>query len=203
MAAYSVLILQASAALAAASAASAAAKCCCKRALLQASVTRCCKQAQFADAARARTIGAKVLIFAATTPYSPRLKLALVVPVVLRLWCWPGGYLRRYEDVRMPSRFGRREFGTRALSDFFYFMYLLFCLVTGRIGQRKNEGADSSGCRAAHRIDRNSACWCFLLVTSAACCCCMLRLLPLLLLLLLLLLLQVGPAAARLCPSCK
>ena len=43
-------------------------------------------------AASARTIGAKVLIFAATRPYSSRLNLALVVAVELRLRCWPGGY---------------------------------------------------------------------------------------------------------------
>ena len=47
---------------------------------------------QLAAAATARTISAKVLIFAAATPYSSRLNLALVVAVELRLRCWPGGY---------------------------------------------------------------------------------------------------------------
>ena len=44
-----------------------------------------------AAAASARSISAKVLIFAATTPYSSRLNLALAVAVELRLRCWPGG----------------------------------------------------------------------------------------------------------------
>ena len=72
---------------AAAAAASAAAS---KRnALLQASTACCCYGAA---AASARTVGANVLIFAATTPYSSRFNLALVVAVELRLRCWPGGY---------------------------------------------------------------------------------------------------------------
>ena len=40
--------------------------------------------------------------------------------------------LWRYEDYRMPSRFGRRELGTRsfALCDFFIsFVVRLYCLV--------------------------------------------------------------------------
>ena len=60
-----------------------------------------------AAAASARTIAAKVLIFAATTPSSSRLNIALVVAVgaetaetaLLAWWLW------RYEDDRMPSRF--------------------------------------------------------------------------------------------------
>ena len=57
-----------------------------------------------AAAASARTLAAKVLIFAATTPCS-RLNLALVVAVCgaeTALLAW---WLRRYEDDRMPSRF--------------------------------------------------------------------------------------------------
>ena len=98
---------------------------------------------------------------------------------------------RRVQDVMSawPTRIWNESF-----VSFFHFIY---CSAWSRtIGQRKNEGADSSGCRAAHKIDRISACWCFMLrVASAACCSCMPRLL--------LLLLQVCPAAVRLWPSCK
>ena len=45
-----------------------------------------------AAAASARAPAAKVLIFAATTPRSSRLNLALVVAVEQRLRCWRGGY---------------------------------------------------------------------------------------------------------------
>ena len=55
-------------------------------ALPQASTACCCM------VANARTIGAKVLKFAATTPYSSRLNLALVVAVELILRCSPRGY---------------------------------------------------------------------------------------------------------------
>ena len=98
---------------------------------------------------------------------------------------------RRLQDTKSawPARIWNESF-----VSFFHFIY---CSAWSRtIGQRKNEGADSSGCRAAHKIDRISACWCFMLrVASAACCSCMPRLL--------LLLLQVCPAAVRLWPSCK
>ena len=43
----------------------------------------------------------------------------------------------RYEDDRMPSRFGRREFGTRALSVFFSFHLLLYCLVAREEDNKK------------------------------------------------------------------
>ena len=169
------------------------------RVLLQASVTRCCKQALLAPAwcccckrAHHRRQGSDLrsydAIFITVQPCLGR--CCGVKTALLAWWLW------RYEDYRMPSRFGQREFGTRALSDLFISFAVL--LARGRRGQRKNEGSESSGCRAAHKIDRTSACWCFLLlVASAACCCGMPRLL------LLLLLLQVDPAAARLWPSCK
>ena len=50
----------------------------------------CCKQALLV-AASARTLAAKVLIFAATTPCS-WLNRALVVVVELSLRCWPSVY---------------------------------------------------------------------------------------------------------------
>ena len=105
----------------------------------------------------------KVLIFAATTAYSSRLNLALVAAVELRLRCWPGGYgdTSKYEDYRMPSRFGQRALGTRAVCFFVSFVVLL---GRGRRGQLESEGADSSGCRKAHKIDRTPACWCILLI---------------------------------------
>ena len=149
-----------------------------------------------AAAVSARTISAKVLIFAATTPYSPRLNLALVVAVELRLCCWPGGY---GDTKTIGCQVGLAGENLEQMLFFYYFIsFLLLCFVADE-EQRKSEGADSSGCRAGHKIDSTFARWCFLLlVASAACCCCMPR--PLLLLLLLL---QVGLAAARLWASCR
>ena len=74
--------------------------------------------------------------------------------------------IRRPQDAKLvwPARI----FGTRALSDFFISVVVVL-LGRGRRGQRKNEGADSSGCRAAHKMDR------FLLV-GAFCCLLLLQL---------------------------
>ena len=103
----------ASAAAAAAAASAAASK---RNALLQASKHCLLLHGAASDAAAsARTIGAMVLIFAATTPYSSRLNLALVVAVELRLRCWPGGY-GDTKTTGCQSQFGPREFGTKELS---------------------------------------------------------------------------------------
>ena len=60
---------------------------------------------------------------------------------------------------------------TRASSDFLFNLFVVVLLGRGRRGQRKNEGTDSSGCRATHKIERTSTCWYIqLLVASAACC---------------------------------
>ena len=131
---------RASASAAAAAAASAAAS---KRnALLQASKHCLLLHGAASDAAAsARTIGAMVLIFAATTPYSSRLNLALVVAVELRLRCWRGG-CGDTKTTGCQVGLAGENLEQELLSDFFISFVVL--LGRGRRGQRKNEGADSS-----------------------------------------------------------
>ena len=101
---------------------------------------------------------------------------------LLAWWLW------RYEDHRMPSWSGRREFLEQELCLIFSFQ-LLFCLVADEEDNEKMRVLIPAG--AEQRTRWTVSC---LLVLSAACCFCSL---------LLLLLLQVGSAAARLWFSCK
>ena len=176
VAAYSVLIMQAASA-----AASVAAS---KRCLLL-----------LGDAvASARTLAAKVLIFAATTPCS-RLNFALVIAVELSLRCWPDGHgdtktTGRQVGLRVALTWGYTVYMSAAenleqeLCLFFLIQFHLFVVLLGRgrRGQRKRSwrscrcgGADSSGAEE-RRIDQTSVCWCLVLLvaSSAACCCCLL-----------------------------
>ena len=136
-----------------------------------------------AAAESARTIGAKFFILAATAPCSSRWNLALVVAVELTLPRWPG-------VMEIPRRQDLKPVGPATIwnKSFVCFFFCFFLLDLGRKGQRKNEGADSSGCRGAQ--GRPQSC---LLLHSATCCFCSL----------LLLLLQVGSAGARQRPSCR
>ena len=89
--------------------------------------------------------------------------------------------------MRRPARIWNKSFVP-------FLFHMSFCLVADEEGNEKMKALIPAGAEE-RRIDRTSACRCFLLLlASAACCRCML---------LLLLLLQVGPAAARPCPSCK
>ena len=147
------------------------------RAPLQASVTRSCKQLLLLAGARCcrckrayhRRQGSDLRGYDALliTVEQCLGRCCGAKTALLAWWLW------RYEDYRLPSRFGRQKFGTRALSDFFI-SFVVVLLGRRRRGQRKNEGPDSSGCRAAHKIDHPYFCF---LVLSASCCFCSLLLL--------------------------
>ena len=168
------------------------------RALLQASVTRCCKRAYH------RRQGSDLRSYDALfITVEPCLGRCCGAETELLAW-----WLCSCEDYRMPSRFGRREYGTRALSDFSIYLYssMLFCLVADEQDNEKMRvlipaGVDQRTRKTALLIAGTFCCLLLLQLAAA-----MPRLLLLLLLLLLmmmmmmmtLLLLQVGPAAARL-----
>ena len=101
------------------------------RALLQASVTRCCKRALLAAAwccccKRAyhrREVSDLRSYEALVITVEPCLGRCCGAETALLAW-----WLWKHEDYRMPSRLGRREFGTRALSHFF----ISFIVLLGR-----------------------------------------------------------------------
>ena len=89
-----------------------------------------------AAVASARTISAKVVIFAATTPYSSRLNLALVVAVELRLRCWPGGY-GDTKTTGCQVGLAGENLEEQELCLTFSFPLLLYCLVAGEEDNEK------------------------------------------------------------------
>ena len=122
------------------------------QALLQASAAaskRCCQQVVLLAPASARTIGAKVLI-AAATPCSSRLNLALVVAMELRLRCWPGGcgdtkttecqvgFRQALAGTTVYTSAGENLEQELCSPDFFFHQIFVVLLGCGRRGQRKN-----------------------------------------------------------------
>ena len=129
-----------------------------------------------AAAASARTINAKVLIFAGTTPYSSQLNPALVVAVEQRLRCWPGGY----GDTKTTGcQFGLAGENLEQELCLIFSFHLLFCLVADEEDSEKMRVLIPAG--AAQRTRYRTSllvgafCWVLLLqLAAAAClgCCC-------------------------------
>ena len=86
-----------------------------------------CLPVHGAAVASAANISAKVLILPATSPYSPRLNLALVVAVGLSLRCWPGGCGDTKTTGCQAGLAGENL--EQELCLIFSFHLLLYCLV--------------------------------------------------------------------------